>query len=115
MKLQVNWDEAFVQQQDILRIRTQDLDAFYAASDDVQRTGLFFVLLNSLHMCLAQEQRRQAAHLSFLMAYYVFVPLAPPGADALARHYMEQAMQLYPSEEYAEWIPLMRETERHQQ
>jgi hypothetical protein len=112
VKLRVDWNEPLIRQQDVLRIRTEDLDVFYAQADDADKVNLFFVLLNSQHACAAHTQRCQAAHLSFLLAYYVFALLSPPGADALAYHYIEQAMQLNPLEEYAEWIPLIQETDR---
>ena len=65
--------------------------------------NLFFLLLNSCHRYLDRGERERAARLCFLMAYYLFVPLTPPGSQPLAMHYIRRAVELHPLEEYRKW------------
>lgn len=48
-----------------------------------------------------------AAHASFLIAYYLFILLTPPGSAQLALHYINQAITLNPLPLYSEWLALI--------
>ena len=107
MKLSINWGEPVIREDDVLRITTYDLDDFYAAASEVDRLNLYFILQVSYQHYLDRGERERAAHLSFLMAYYLFTPLTPPGSWELALHYIRQALALHPFKEYQEWLELM--------
>ena len=107
MQLRIDWDNPIIDENIIQQIQPADLDDFYVSADAVDRANLFFVLLTSLHHYLDKEQQEKAAHLCFLMAYYLFVPLVPPGSCELALYYIKKALSLNPLAEYAAWLPLM--------
>ena len=105
--LKIDFSDPLIGQEQLEKLTTDDLNAFYAASSEVDRLNLFFVLLNSIHHCEEKGRRAQAAYLNFLAAYYLFVPLTPPGSCSLALHYMRKAVSLDPKPEYREWLSLM--------
>ncbi len=107
MVLKINWNEPIIQKSDVMQIQPSNLDDFYVVADNVDKINLFFILLTSFHHYLDKEEGRKAAHLSFLMAYYLFLPLTPPGSWELAMHYIKQAISLNPLEEYKEWLLLI--------
>lgn len=107
MILSIDWENPILEAGAILNIKPTDLNGFYAGASDFDKTNLFFMLLTSFHHYLQQGEREKAAHLSFLMAYYLFVPLTPPGSQPLSLHYIKQAIGLNPLEEYLEWLPLI--------
>lgn len=107
--LNFNWSAPVLGKQDVLAIQPADLDRFYAGAREEDRTNLFFLLLASLHHYLDKWEQEVAAHLSFLLAYYLFTALMPPGFGPLALHYLRQAIYLYPRESYREWLCLMEE------
>ena len=107
MQLTIDWGSPVIPEPDVLETCPSDLNDFYAAASECDRLNLFFVLLSSLHHYLDRGKVEQAAHLCFLTAYYLFVPLTPPGSCKLARHYIEQAVSLNPLDEYREWSRLI--------
>ena len=107
MTLNINWQEPIIQEQDVMQILPTDLNDFYTAANHFDKTNLFFVLLTSFHHYLDREEGEKAAHLSFLMAYYLFITLTPPGSWELAIHYINQAISLNPLDEYREWLSLI--------
>lgn len=106
MRLTIDWSHPIIAAEDVLKIQTADCDDFYVSAHEADKTNLFFVLLASLHhyehIC-----PEKAAHLSFLLAYYLFVALTPPGSAELASHYLRLALTLNPRPDYAAWLPII--------
>ncbi|BAL00433.1 hypothetical protein OBV_32340 [Oscillibacter valericigenes Sjm18-20] len=107
MMLKIDWGEPVMPENDVLHVQPSDLDALYVAASDFDKSNLFFVLLTSFHHYMDAGKREKAAHLCFLMAYYLFITLTPPGSCELAMHYIKQAIALNPLETYREWLPLI--------
>ncbi len=107
LKLQIDWERPIFQENIILQIAPSDLDDFYVAASGLDKANLFFVLLTSFQHYLERKERERAAHLSFLMAYYLFNALTPPGSYELSKHYIKQAVSLNPIELYTEWLSLI--------
>ena len=107
IKMRIKFDEPIVGKDSVLEIGSKELDDFYAAASDIDRINLFFILLASLHYYEEKGDTVRTAHLSFLMAYYVFAPLTPPGSECLALYYMNKAVSLNPIPEYKEWLSIM--------
>lgn len=103
MDIKINWNNPILP--DVLSVTTADLDDFYASASEPDRVNLFFLLLTTFHT--GSRVPVEAAHLCFLIAYYLFVPLTPPGAQPLALHYIRRAMELNPGDEYQTWLTLM--------
>lgn len=105
MRLTINWNDPILPASEILSINLDDLDSFYTAASETDRLNLFFILLATCHAQAADPEK--AAHLCFLMAYYLFITLTPPGAQQLALSYIRRAMELNPKEEYKTWLTLI--------
>lgn len=75
--MRIKFDEPIIGKDNVLEIGSKELDDFYAAASDIDRINLFFILLASLHYYEEKGDTVRTAHLSFLMAYYVFAPLTP--------------------------------------
>ena len=102
MKLSIDWEKPFIEAGDILKMTTSALDDFYASATECNRMNLYFVLLNTLNRC--GESREEAAHIHWLAAYYLFVPLTPPGSRELAEGHIRKAIELNSQEKYREFL-----------
>ena len=84
-------------------LTTDDLDPFYADTDEVNRLNLFFILEASLHRLLGKGNRKAAARCSFLMACYLFTSLTPPASHELAEFYIDKALEWDEMPKYRQW------------
>lgn len=107
MKLRIDFGEPVIKETAVMEITPFDLDDFYVSASDLDKMNLFFVLLTSLHYYEELGEKEKAAHLSFLAAYYLFLPLTPPGSYLLTLHYIKKAIALSPKAEYQKWLELM--------
>lgn len=103
----LNWGNPIIKEADVLSITTDDLCAVYESASDLNKGNLFFVLLASFFDYTEQEKQEAAAHLSFLIAFYLFMIHTPPGSQALAMHYIKQAVALNPADQYKAWVSLI--------
>ena len=103
MRLSIDFGQPILPEQVIRELTPDDLNDFYCQAGEVDQLNLFFVLLASLHGGPAQRTAETSAHLNFLIAYYLFVPLTPPGSQELALHYIRKAIALAPKPEYLDW------------
>lgn len=108
MVIVIDFEKPIIESNIVLEIVPKDLDDFYKTSSDFDKSNLFFVLLNSLHFYEGNGNTRKAAHLCFLIAYYLFVSLTPPGSCDLALHYINKAILLNPISEYNKWLELIK-------
>lgn len=109
MNIAIDWNEPILSEEVAFQICPSDLDNFYVSASDLDKGNLFFVLLTSFHHHLDRERRETAARLGWLMSYYLFTALTPPGSLELAAHYIAQAAALDPREEYERWRELIEE------
>lgn len=109
MKLKIDFAEPVIPEKAVCEISTSDLDDSYAGSSDFDKGNLFFVLLASAHHYDDKNDFVKAAHLYFLAAYYLFMPLTPPGSYELSLHYINKAIARNPLSEYKEWRSLMEQ------
>lgn len=98
---------AFVENR-LHKIFCRALDSFYTSSKELDQLNLFFILLASLHYHIDQNNNIEAAHLSFLLAYYLFVPLTPPASCSLALHYIKKAISLHNTPTYEQWLDIIK-------
>lgn len=108
MLLKIDWEKPVIQRDVVLQIQIHDLDDFYILATDGDKSNLFFMLLTSLYHYLDDREEEKAAHLSFLIAYYLFTPLTPPGSCELALHYIKQAISLNSHPMYEEWCAIIK-------
>ena len=107
MKLKIDWANPLLPEDMIEELQPRDLDDFYFRVQDMDKNNLFFLLLNSLHYYEAEGDRKRAARLSFLAAYYLFITLTPVGSWNLARYYIAKAVSLDNEPEYLVWQALI--------
>lgn len=108
MKIKIDFGEPIIAESTVMDIVPTDLDDFYVTASVHDKTNLFFVLLTSAHFYEDKNDREKAAHLYYLMAYYLFLPLTPPGSCLLALHYINKALELNPLQEYQKWLGLIQ-------
>ena len=60
------------------------------------------MLLATAQYSLDIGYKKEAAHLNYLIAYYLFTALTPPASDILAKHYSKSAIDLNPLPRYME-------------
>lgn len=108
MKIKIDFGEPIIAESTVMDIVPTDLDDFYVTASVHDKTNLFFVLLASAQYYENKKDKEKAAHLYFLTAFYLFVPLTPPGSCMLALHYINKALELNPLPEYLEWLGLIQ-------
>lgn len=108
MNLKIDFSDPIIQKDDVLEITKKTLDSFYTSSKELDQLNLFFILLASLHYHIDQNNNIEAAHLSFLLAYYLFVPLTPPASCSLALHYIKKAISLHNTPTYEQWLDIIK-------
>lgn len=108
MKIQIDFGEPIIPAAIAQQISPNDLHVFYCTASDFDKNNIFFMLLTSMHHYEDQQQSELVAHLSFLIASYLFITLTPPGSGHLALHYINKAIALNPCDEYNEWLELIQ-------
>ena len=103
MKIKIDFEHPYLDENTIFKLTPDDLDCFYADADEINRLNLFFVLEASLHRLQSQKNRKAAARCAFLMAYYLFTPLTPPASCELAEFYIDRALEWDETVEYRQW------------
>lgn len=89
---------------------TEDmLDDFYSDSGEIERINIFFHLQNELLYLKAEERKKEAAYVSYLISYYIFYPLTPPHSEELALYYAKEALALHNTIKYQDWIKVVEE------
>jgi len=108
MKIQIDFGEPIFPAAIAQQISPNDLNDFYCTASDFDKSNIFFILLTSLHHYEDLQQNKLAAHLSYLIACYLFITLTPPGSANLALHYINKALSLHPCYEYMDWQELIK-------
>ena len=108
MNLSIDWKNPVFDNATVLKIQPRDLDTFYCSATDLDKGNLFFVMLTSMHHYESLADSYRTAHLCYLMAYYLFITITPPGSWELAMHYIQKAISLHPCDEYREWFTLIQ-------
>ncbi len=101
-------ESAPVPEEYMMQMKENDLDILYADGDVTERFNVYFHLQNELIFLLGRENDRAAAHVCYLISYYLFVALTPPHSEILAMAYAKKAFELYPMEQYQEWMEEVR-------
>ena len=109
MRLVIDWNNPCLDDEQIVSITLSDLDDFYADAASIDQLNLFFVLLNTCVQAQERGDRVVEARLCCLMAYYLFVPLTPPGSQPLAQRCIDRAVELDSRPEYREWQQIISE------
>ena len=107
MKINIDFGHPYFDEKTIFELTPTDLNDFYTDENEVDRLNLFFVLEASLHKLQRENSLKAAARCAFLMAYYLFIPLAPPASFELAEFYINRALEWDETPEYRQWKTLI--------
>lgn len=80
------------------------LSDLYTQSNEVEGLNIYFHLQYNYYSLLKNNHFKEAAHICYLMSYYLFVPLTPPHSESLALEFATKAEELNPNEKYVQWI-----------
>ena len=109
MKIDIDFDYPVLPYERLCEIRECDLNQSYSALSEVDQLNLFFMLLTTLCECEKAGRRAESEHLCYLISYYLFVLLTPPGSAEIALYYAEKAAVLSGDEErYKNWIEYVK-------
>lgn len=107
MTLKIDFDQPVFSSEITDRLTTADLDDFYVNSAEIDKLNLYFCLLASAHHYQSEAKFPKAAKLYFLIAYYLFVPLTPPGSEELAMYYINKAISFNPLPKYKDLLSII--------
>ncbi|MBQ2141313.1 MAG: hypothetical protein II433_09500 [Acidaminococcaceae bacterium] len=92
------------------KITREGMDDLYAMSNDVEKSNIFFNLQFIFISVKASGDRKLAAHIGYIISYYLFVLLTPPHSEEIALYYANEAVELANKEEkYVEWVDFVKE------
>ena len=109
MEIKINWREPIFNEATAAAITPIDTEDFYVKANEIDRLNLYFELEASFHKYASEGKDELAAHLAFLIAFYLFIVLTPPASCELALHYINEALRLNPLPEYEEWLENIKE------
>ena len=109
MELKINWNEPIFDEAAAAAITPADTEDFYVKASEIDQLNLYFELEASFHKYVSEGKNELAAHLAFLIAFYLFIVLTPPASCDLALHYIHEALRLNPLPEYEEWLEHIKE------
>lgn len=102
--IDIDFDKPYIEKEVVLAITTQEITEQYCCLSENEKNNLFFVLLSTFYQYKDEGNSKEvAAYLSYLLSYYLFVVLTPPGSEILARYYAQKAFELNPLFEYSKW------------
>lgn len=88
---------------------TEDiLDDLYRDLSEVEQFNVFFHLENEYFFLLNNDNLKEAAHICYLISYYLFNALTPPHSDILALEYAKKSIELNPEIQYSNWLDLVK-------
>lgn len=99
-----NYHSELIPQRYIFDLNEKILDDLYQQSNDTEQLNVFFHLQYNYISLLKHNHLKEAAYICYLISYYLFVPLTPPHSEIIALEYASQAMTLFPTEKYKQWI-----------
>lgn len=104
MRLKIDFNNPIIPEEKVLLLTTDDLDTAYSSMSETDKVNLFFVLLATLHDLEKKKEVEKGAYMCYLIAYYLFTPLTPPGSFELAMYYASKAVEYMPIPKYVEWL-----------
>lgn len=104
----LDFNKTFISEEDILTITPEELDEQHYRATELGRFNIFFVLLSTLHIFEEDKKLDLVAYTSYLISYYLFVPLMPHGSKKLALFYAKKALDIEQSKKHQNWYDLVQ-------
>ena len=90
-------------------ITNEILGDLYIGSNDAEKANIFFNLQYIFLRLKDSENKDLAAHIAFIISYYIFVLLTPPHSEEIALYYAIEAAKLANMDEkYTNWIEFVK-------
>lgn len=83
----------------VLELSTGYLNDIYVKSTEVNGLNVFFHLINELIYLEELKAAEEAAHICYLISYYIFISLTPPHSESIAMEYAKKqlATMIFPN------------------
>lgn len=104
MKQYFRYESTYIPNDEVLKIDERMLDDLYSTSNEIEKFNVFFHLQNEYFYLLNNGKHKEAAHICYLISYYLFTALTPPHSETLAQEFAITAMKLDNSPKYLEWL-----------
>lgn len=101
--IDINFEIPIIPEKKILHETESEIDDLYSTLSNNDQFNLFFMLLTTMHQYEKEQKKEAAAHAAYLLSYYLFVALTPPGSEQLALQYIEKAIEMNPASLYKNW------------
>ncbi len=98
------YESSFIPSEEVMKLDERILDDLYATSSTTEKCNIFFHLQNEYYYLLNGKDYKNAAHICYLISYYLFTALTPPHSETLAREYALTAIKLDDLPMYREWL-----------
>lgn len=93
-----------MQDEMILQINKDMIDDFCTHSTELERFHALFNMQKEYVNLQSRQKRIAAAHISYLISYYLSKSMSPPRAEDLKRYYANTAAELNPCQLYLDWL-----------
>lgn len=93
-----------MQDETILQINKDMLDDFCAHSTEMERFHALFNLQKEYMVLQSKGKQVAAAHLGYMISYYLSVATTLPQAEELKLYYATAAVELDPTVEHLAWF-----------
>lgn len=100
MIIEIDFSRPYINEKTAESLTVDDLYDSYEKYTETDQANLYFVMLNSAIYFEKNEKNTTAAHMYYLIAYYLFDMLTPPASCDLACLYAEKAVHLDRCMEY---------------
>lgn len=88
----------------VLQINKDMIDDFCAHSTETDRFHALFNLQKEYMSLQSKHKKAAAAHISYLISYYLSIATTLPRAEDLRHYYANAAVDLNPCELYRDWL-----------
>lgn len=97
--MKIKLSESHFTSKQIFHLKEDDLWYFHDDASVNERFYLSFILKTSALQFLEKKDNVAAARTYYLLTYYLFHVLTPPGSIELSEYYIREAIKLAPSNE----------------
>lgn len=104
MEQYFSYESTYIPSDEVLKIDERILDDLYSTSNSTEKFNVFFHLQNEYFYLLNNKKNKEAAHVCYLISYYLFTALTPPHSETLAEEFAKTAIRLDNSLKYSEWL-----------
>lgn len=100
-------DSFHMQDDAVLQINKDMLDDFCAHSTETEQFHALFNLQKEYMALQSKGKQVAAAHLGYMISYYLSVVTTLPRAEELMLYYATAAVEMDPRQEYMNWLNIV--------